>query len=420
MSNTLSDYVAELEEQDPFPEAPGTLENLGAATGGAASDVFSHPATTAALGAGALYSMAATGGLGAPFSAALTGLAGRSATRRAIRQQAVSRTPLQQLAQSDRYRMTRNPQLDRRINQITSNALSAERRALNRAHSEGRVLTRRELDALADSHEETLRAAVTRHGGEVRLPSGRSDVFPGTGPIAGRNRSIDMSTGMGRPSTGLRTGVDTEGRLISMSPTGTMTPLGLADDAILAESAALGGRAQSNIGRSRLVGQVDRTPNLHGLLAGSALVSGGFSAGFEGRQEDSTGLRGLPRQRRSTGGQHFSGQGELRDAMRSMDRRIQRKRRRGGVLSDAERLAEVNPREVSRILREYGTFTSVESAAEIAESLLAAGMEISDPDAVGEMVIPSNTRNYLRRLFQRQQAGISGPATPSPVQRRNR
>ena len=263
---------------------------------------------------------------------------------------------------------------------------------MNAAHAEGRVLTNRELQGLADAHEETLSAAFRRRGGEVRLPSGRTESIRGSGDLRGTGRSIDLSRSSTRSRSGQNRstlGVDERGNLAYQSPSGRRVPANLSDESVLMESASLA--ADTGGALSRLI-----RPTQFG-----ALLSGVEATGLGPRSREFLG--DVVSRRRATDGPHFSNEGELRDAMRSMDRRIRRKRNRGGVLSDAERLAEVNPREIARILQEYGTFTSLEAAAEVADALIEAGMEISDPDAMGEMVIPARTRSYLRRLFQRQQ-----------------
>jgi hypothetical protein len=108
----------------------------------------------------------------------------------------------------------------------------------------------------------------------------------------------------------------------------------------------------------------------------------------------------------------FNQPGELRDSMRSMQRRIERKTNRGRRLSDAERLAQVNPDHYARILQHYGTFTDEDSASALIEGLRASGLEPQDATQTiirnrerrhrtrgrsaemidGEMVIPSRRR----------------------------
>jgi hypothetical protein len=90
----------------------------------------------------------------------------------------------------------------------------------------------------------------------------------------------------------------------------------------------------------------------------------------------------------------FAGPGELRDALQSMERRIQRKQQRSSQLSDAERLFVRDPESVGAILQDYGTFTSEEAGNRIRMGL---GEERAPTDDVPEMVIRSPRRGFSRR-----------------------
>jgi hypothetical protein len=81
MSDTLSDYVLELEEEDPVPEPPSTMENIVGAVGEAAS----NPAVAAGLVA---LAVAESGGMLLPaargmYSRLMSRGAARGAARRA-------------------------------------------------------------------------------------------------------------------------------------------------------------------------------------------------------------------------------------------------------------------------------------------------------------------------------------------------
>ena len=307
MSDMLSDYVLELEEQNPAPEPPSTMENIFGALGESISD----PRVAAGLVALAVVE---SGGMLLP---AARGLYSRLMSR------------------------------------------GAARGAARRAESGLREgVDFRLLDEALEAQGVPSNMLITGKGTSRSLVGGQTNTFSNLVGSGARTPSR-VSPGAITPGIPSRVspGAITQGVSQGVSP--AIGPATVLAGANLAYQGSEG---------------------LHGRRGGGTLTN------FE-RQGD-FGTSG------DWQANFFNQPGELRESMRSIQRRIERKTNRGRRLSDAERLAQANPEHYARILQHYGTFTGEDSASALIEGLRASGLE---PQDAARSLIENRERRHRTR-----------------------